>query len=142
MATVYCRKNQLYLHSNSETVMGVLMATPPFRTLPRDDLSQIGNAVLLSLSSSLRNLPTPERGTPVLAPLYELAATKTWSEFARNAKCVTIEHISKEIILLPHRNLGATHGFEPVHASQLSLEEICSAKELGAALLEAFNRCE
>ncbi len=111
-AACYLRDGKLYLHSSSLAAAGFWTATPPWLVVDPADVEGLSRAIDAALAGSRARVRTPDRDTPVLAPLYELAGVKSWSRFVAGTRSVTIEQAGAVRTFTPMRNAGARGGFE------------------------------
>jgi hypothetical protein len=140
-ATAYKRGQQIIiLHASSRTNVGVWILSAPVLVAEQNDPVQLGNAILTVLDGSKENIAHPTSWTGRFDVVLKLAGVKTWSVFAKSAKCVQIEFETNRISFLPTRNLGAKDGFEPLPAKVLSSPP--ESRRLGTELLRAFDNAE
>lgn len=143
-ATVYKRPDGFYLHSESQTTAGIWLATAPFLRIALDASSRtMGEAIAEALAGSQYSIehPTKWSDNPIL-PMLEIAGVKSWTVFAGDALCVSIQLSQTTLTVTPERNLGPKEGFEPIPGVACILPFPSPNEEIRMALEQAFNRCE
>jgi hypothetical protein len=141
-AAVYLRSNGYFLHSDSQATSGVWMASPPFLTLPPNvSADSLGQAVLDVLSASKRGVAHPLDWDKVEFPLPEMAGVKSWAQFIKGSRCVTVVQQDGTIQFRPSANRGADEGFTP-HATAVEISTQSDSKAVATALVVALERCE
>jgi hypothetical protein len=114
-ATLYERKGKLYVHSSSRTTAGVWIINVPPLTVDRARVGDIGRSIRECLEASREGVPHPEVFTNLFDSVLDLAGVKSFATFVKSAKCVEIEMVDGEaVVLIPTRNEGAEDGFVPL----------------------------
>lgn len=144
-ATVYKKKDGLYLHSYSPTTVGVRISTPPFIRIRLDDTAESKSAAVRSVleAAMARTVPHPaqEEWDGVFAPMLSLAGVKTLTEFERDARCCGLESDEGQLRIIPHQKLGRKRNYEGLTAETVTLPIASSPDEIAEALEEGFRRC-
>jgi hypothetical protein len=130
----------LILHALSRTTVGAWILSPPVLTTTQDGDEQIGRLILDALNGSRMGVAHPSHWDGFFDPVLKAASVRSWSAFARSAKCVRIEFTTNRISFVPMRNLGAKDGFVELASKTHSRPPV--AHELGQGLLAAFYACE
>jgi hypothetical protein len=142
-ATIYQRNDGLYLHSDSRTTAGVLIATPPFLKLHLDASAiEKGDAVIGALKASQDCLTHPNEWSGIFTPMLQLAGVTNWAAFMKKSLCVTIDLKRDHITFAPHRNLGPKEGYDPISTKAVQIRAESSPQTVGAALERALSLCE
>jgi len=123
-----------------EQMQGVWILADPVLVSEQNDPVRLGNKILTVLDGSKENIAHPTSWTGQFDVVLKLAGVRTWSVFAKSAKCVEIEFETNRISFLPTRNLGGKGGFEPLSTKVLSSPP--ESPRLGTELLHAFDNAE
>lgn len=136
-ATVYERKEKLYIHSSSETTAGVWIMNAPVLCLSKSDIGALGSSIRRCLSASRGGIPHPETFTNIFKPVLDLAGVKSYASFVKSVKCLHIRALDEETVtLVPTRNDGAKGGFAQLpNTIQVALG---SDTDLGSAAVAAL----
>ncbi len=114
-ATIYLRDNIFFIHSSSKTEAGFwILSEPAIKIEAEFSMDALEKAVVSALRASKENAYQPKSFDGVFQPILRLAAVRSWSIFAKNAKCVEVEEENGVITLIPTKNLGIQAGFEPL----------------------------
>jgi hypothetical protein len=101
-----------------------------------------GEAIFEALDASHEAVPHPTNWNGLLSPLLELAGVKSWATFMRSAKCLNVEAEDERLTIIPQRNLGPKEGYESLSEKTIEFPLGSRPEEIGAALEEAFARCQ
>lgn len=140
-ATIYERKGKLYVHSSSKTTAGVWIINTLALTVDRNDVGGIGRSIKECLEASREGVPHPKSFTNLFDPVLDLADVRSFSTFVKSAKCVEVEMVNDEtVVLIPTRNEGAEDGFTPL--SNKIQADLGSDDTLGSAAISALDLSE
>jgi len=140
LATAYMKDGRIFLHASCKTTAGVWILCRPVLVWDRSDSGSLGEMIFDVLDGSQENVPHPKQWKGGFDPVMQLAGVKSWSSFARSAKCVGIEFATNRVSFVPTKNLGARDGFEPIEAKRRTSSPV--KDDVGAALLRAFDESE
>lgn len=135
-ATVYRRKQALYIHPQSLTTDGVWIVTEPVLKLNETASdADIGSAVRASLDRSHTNVPHPTNWGEITKILLRGIGVRSWSTFVQGASCVIIESAGEELSVMPTENQGARGGFAHQPENTVTLRQVdASESYLGAVV--------
>jgi len=134
-ATAYLRKGKVYLHSTSTAKAGFDVATPPWLVIDADDVAALDAGLRAALDGSRAKVNTPGRDANILAPIYELAGTKSWRGFIGGTMTVNVMEDGSRLSFQPTENAGKDG---VLGQSELDFDA-APGQSPGAALLEAFK---
>jgi hypothetical protein len=136
MATIYLRKEKVYVHSNSTTEAGFWIISDPMQVFEKRDTLSIGEAVQVALKACRSRVSTPPPSAEIFTPMLNLAGAKSWGDFAKSAKCVRVEMEGGQLVAEPQRNMGPRNGFDPMPEKRRTLP--ADADKLGEAVMAAL----
>jgi hypothetical protein len=113
-AAIYKKSGRLFVHSWSETTVGLLVFWEPVIALPEDCADgELNAAVRSALAASVKGVPHPDRPADrgLGRQMLKLAGEKTWNAFAKGASCVQVGEEAGGIGVTPTKNLGPRGGF-------------------------------
>jgi contact-dependent growth inhibition (CDI) system CdiI-like immunity protein len=141
-ASAYLRANGYFVHSDSETTCGVWVAGHPYLKLPLDVSAEtLSQSVRDALAASREGIEHPTDWDAVEDPLPELGGARSWNEFMKKARYVSITEANGEIRIVPYANRGSAEGFTPTeHAIMIPAES--DDMVVGRALADAFRQCQ
>ncbi|MPS29540.1 MAG: hypothetical protein E2576_09540 [Alcaligenaceae bacterium] len=114
-ATIYARKDKLYVHSSSKTTAGVWVITAPILAVDKKNPEEVGRALSECLAASREGVSHPKSFTSLFNPVLDLADVKSLSTFVKSAKCIEVEtRDDMAVTLIPTRNEGVDEGFAPL----------------------------
>ncbi len=145
-ATIYKRKDGWYLHTDSQTNVGLWIETAPRIKLANSaSTSDLGLATNEVLSESKQGIPHPsvaelESG---FKPMLDIAGVKTWAAFARQACNVGIRTDTNNqwLIIQPWENVGTKRGFVQIPDIGFRVRADAPPEEIGAAIKKAMQFC-
>jgi len=143
-ATAYKRSDGWYFQSDSQTTVGVWMATPPFLKLSTAASSTtLGEAALTVLNASCSSVPHPnqDQWDEIFQPMLELANVRSERQFSTGAKCLGLEADGEWLIINPMLNAGSAEGFSRISAKAVRLTLESSPRDIGEALKQASLSC-
>jgi hypothetical protein len=142
-ACAYLRKDKVILSPVSVTTAGVGVAVEPFLCIEVENAGELGKGVLSMLEKSQHGVPHPKQDQwkSLLDPMLKAAGVKSWSSFAKSAKCVTIRFEANRVLFQPLRNLGPIGGFEELPSEKARTSGPVGL-EVGSTLLAAFADAE
>lgn len=144
-ATAYQKSDVIYVHSDSKSTAGLMVASPPYlKVEAKEPLSARGEAVLAALHASQEAVPHPRQGDwhLIFLPILQLARAQSLEEFEKDAVLCSLEAETPEVLrLTPHRKRGRDKGYIPLEREAITVPMTASPAEIGAALEEAFRRC-
>jgi hypothetical protein len=143
-ATAYKRSDGWYFQSDSQTTVGVWMATPPFLKLSTAASSTaLGEAALTVLNASCNSVPHPnqDQWDEVFQPMLELANVRSERQFERGTKCLGLDTEGEWLTIEPMINEGPTKGFSRISAKAVRLTLESSPRDIGEALQQAALSC-
>lgn len=137
-ATIYERKDRLYVHSSSKTTAGIWVINPPILAVTKEDVGNVGRAVRACLVASREGVPHPKSFSNLFDPVLDLAGVKSFGTFAKSAKCVTVETNDDAVVtLIATRNGGVEDGFVPLpYKTEAGFD---SDEALGSAAIVALS---
>ncbi|WP_143750651.1 hypothetical protein [Mesorhizobium sp. WSM4312] len=138
-AAIYERNGKLFIFGQSKTTMGLWIEEPPTLVVQKTDFTGIGRAVLSCLHLSKDGVPHPrQEDWPKLNKAFaESLGVKSFTTFAKAAKCVNISQDGDIIRLVPTKNGGAKIGFTPLEDKTRTLHE--NDNSLGIAIISALD---
>ena len=140
-ASVSLRRGQVYVQSKAQTVNGVYRIGRVVGASAVSDLVNIGKHVRLALEGFRAGLPHEvDSGEDIGS--YESFGVKSWREYIKGVKYVTVRQVGQTLELVPWRNQGARRGFVPTKNHDVIISNYASDIEIGAALLEALAAAE
>src|SRR5664280_101765 len=113
-AIAYKRADEIFLHASSMTTAGVWIISLPVLTCNLNDRARLSGYIAEALEGSKEGVSHPTSWKGLFDPVLELAGVKSWSAFAKPAKCVQIELESDQVRFTPTKNLGPKEGFQPI----------------------------
>jgi hypothetical protein len=140
-ASVYCKKDGWYVRADSQTTIGVYIASAPYLKLAIDASPEdLGKAVQSALEGSQAGVPHPTEWDHIIRPMYELAKVKTWGRFAKDACYVSVEFDGDRFTIKPwskdqHMNFGSMSN------DGVQLPRDASAAEIGDAVKRVVALC-
>ena len=138
---IYERKGVYLFHSQSKTTAGVWLATEPFLRLETNCSSDDrAVAALKALASSKESIPHPMPPVSRFQPMYELAKVKSWGQFIKGSRLVSIRMDRDKMLVKPYRNKGGKEGFQET-GQPVELSLPVTNEQLGQAIDDAFQRC-
>jgi hypothetical protein len=140
LATIYLRKERLYIQSKSETLVGFWVANDHVQALDAKQAEHIGPLLQSAFEASHKGIPAPPVTEDLTRPMLALAKVKSWRAFAKSAKCVGATLTGREVTLTPYRQTSYAGGFEPMSdkARKLAID----GEDLGTALKSALADAE
>jgi hypothetical protein len=142
LATVFLRKDKIYVQGYAETVTKLWVANGPVYVVNfADSPSEIGAKLNAALLNSVVNLPHPsqDQWKEIQAPMLEAVGVKSWATLAKGTKAVGIEEEGDIISLTPSSEYSKNGG-------KNLLDKIIRCKKndenLGSSLLQTFALCE
>jgi hypothetical protein len=111
MASVYLRKNMIYLHAKSYTLQGALIRWPPFFKIAWNDAEvndRLNELLPKVFEGSQKGVPHPT-DWGMDDGFFQLANVKTWRQFAAgDCKLVGIDLHGGDIQIFPYekQNIG------------------------------------
>lgn len=140
IATVYLRKETLFVHPDSRTTDGVWVVGSPVVAVPlHSDDAKLGSAVLSALGESKQSVAHPNPSEKVGSELLRAARCSSWRAFERGASVVNVEHGTAGIVLVLNRRLGSRGGFTEMGRRPLSGKP--SPEVLGQEVRNALADC-
>ena len=138
--TVYCRKDVLFAHANSQTTDGVWILTEPCKRVHGETPCEIGEALLRILQGSKTGVPHPTSWGGGFAPMLKLAGVKSWRTFTKSTRCVEVALEEALVKLTPTQNMGPGKGFAHIPEATRTAPAN-DAAEVGNTLLEVIELC-
>jgi hypothetical protein len=141
LVTVYRRRGQYLLNSNSQATSGVWIGKL-FRVLPTSiPEEQLGREVLSALQLSRTGIahPDPKDWPAIQQPLLDAAGVKSWSQFAKGTDMVTVRLGDGVIEVTPERQASGEEGFEEVLEKKTRVGEAVNPEELGKLVKQALD---
>lgn len=148
VAGAYRTSTAILLHPIAHTQRGLTVLVPPVRRLPIDaDPIQVGLTLRELLRAPQSMIPSDywKARVPLSEEFLKQAGYRSWKQLNEGARYCWIEGTGGTIVLTPLRNGGSRgdrKGFQPFGAPLVTVEEGGGDADLGAAVIEALNRCE
>ena len=148
VAGVYRTSTTILLHPTARTRSGLTVSVPPVRRLPLDaDPLQVGHTLRELLGSPQSMVPPDDwkARAPIGEEFLKQAGYGSWKRLDEGARYCWIEAKDGTVTLTPLRNggrRGDRKGFQPFGAPIITVKEGGPEVDLGAAVIEALNRCE
>jgi hypothetical protein len=99
---VYFKPDAIYIFPQSTTVFGFGIADEPkCKLAPDSSGTEIGQAVLNALQASRHGLPQPKDLREVTRSVLSFTKSRSWKEFARNARLFLLSSDSAVVRVLP-----------------------------------------
>ncbi|ESZ31789.1 MULTISPECIES: hypothetical protein [unclassified Mesorhizobium] len=138
-ATAYERNGKLFIFGQSKTIMGLWIEERPTLVIQKNEVAEIRKAVLNCLHLSKDGVPHPrQEDWPKLNKEFaESLGVKSFSAFAKTARCVNISQDGGIIRLVPTQNRGSKIGFTPLEDKSQTLRETDDG--LGEAVIFALS---
>jgi len=130
MVTIYKRNDGvIYLHHHQRSSMGVYLACPPFIKIQPSEVQCLPQAINELLALEPETVAHPKTFNQ-LDPLFGIAGSRNWKEFAKGTLCFHVGFEKGELKLIRTRKDGA--GFadlpDPVSLGRLvDLDVLLSA---------------
>lgn len=144
-ATVYKRRDSLFIRSSSQTDVGLWLEQGPCTRVSYSSSSaaEVGRATwdALARSGSIIPHPTVWKSVDVDNPILEAAGIKRWSIFLRGALNVGVWLEDNQLEVTPTVNEGK-EGFAHLDDDAVYLRADASVEELATAISEALKRCK
>jgi hypothetical protein len=125
----------------SRTTAGVWIANFVIHRLantsPDDEL---GQAVLQALEASATEVPHPANWAEHHRKYRQSLGVVNYDRFLAGCRLLAAHQVSSVLVLTPHRNRGASHGFEPL-ANKLTVQ-VADAPALGEAVRRWSEHCK
>lgn len=136
-AMVFRRKDKLFLHADSRTVIGAWISTPPFLSVDVNDTNTTkGRAMREALDGSTGDVPHPTDFDALLQPVYELAGVKSWASFVKGVSCCRLSEEGAVVHVTPWvENAG---GLVPEEQLAIQLDDPTD-EEIAGAVEKALN---
>jgi hypothetical protein len=133
---IYKRKNIYYICPYSQTVDGIWTnaGVPCSIIKTTDSLSELGLLVLKELENSRMGIPRPTNRELVV---LELASVKTWSAFAKIAKCISLE-LTDKLTFTPTKNMGR-EGYVDLEEKKKLLTLVEKPEKIGEIIRDMFE---
>ncbi len=141
LATAYLRKNRIYLYASSQATEELWMLSGLVAVISSAEDSRINREVDNILEHSRQNIPHPKEWGNIFEPVLQAAGVKSWSVFAKIAKCISIEIDGTICRYIPSTNLGPSEGFEPKNDEAIEVIDYQKTDVL-KSLLDAFDKCD
>lgn len=137
--TAYERNDTLFIFGQSKTIMGLWIEERPTLVVQKNDVTEIRRAVLNCLHLSKDGVPHPQQEDwPQLNKEFaESLGVRSFSTFAKTAKCINISQDGDIINIVPTQNGGTKFGFTPIEDKARILREADDG--LGAAVISALD---
>ncbi len=139
-ATSYKRGQRVFTHANSSTTAGVWILELPALVADATDVKLVGQQVAQAIQASKQGVPHPTSWKGLFDPVLSLAGVKSWSTFAKSARCVGLEWETDCVSIVSTENLGADGGFNDTERNNLPAAVLSDPQALGSALLAAFEK--
>ena len=106
----------------------------------------LGAAVADALAAGAVGVRTPSKDEyrALQAPLLEVAKVRSWSALQRSAALCNIWQTPGGVVVEPTRNGGNSgddKGYHPLSDQSVTIAAESSPRELGLAVVAAFERC-
>ncbi|WP_412065823.1 hypothetical protein [Rhizobium sp. SYY.PMSO] len=140
-ASAYLRSGKVLIQANLPTTTGLMIASGPVHTAPHDNPDAVGEALRAALSLPYDTLPHPhqDKWPSVQTPMLAAAGVRSWKTLAKGSKAVGVTLNGADLQLTP-----TTH-YDQAGGTALEEDTVrceLAHSKLGAALLEAFARCQ
>jgi len=143
MADIYERADAWYIQSSSRAITGLWVGTPPTVRIGRHEPRQRRyEAAFQALSESRQGVPLPKPEDNLVAEILHMANVKSWSAFMRSAKCISLELENGRLSIVPYCKQGSKGALGSIPEKVIELAADASPEEVGAAMEEAFTRCQ
>ena len=140
-ANIYERSGRVFGRSEDKTVAGYHFAQDNVMALNATDHTGIGAALKAALEASRESVPIPPRhamAADAPSALYLAAGVRTWREFAKGAKSISVHQGDGQIKLVPWKNEGVLANFVPIKDRARTLPDTSPDADLGAAVVAAL----
>jgi len=141
---LWSRSGILYLHSEVGTRDGLYTWWPPFLAVPeRTSDALLGRLITLALRESKLEGPEPPtpKNTLEIGPLHRLANVKSWREFERGARHISITRQEESFTLRPWHQRPRGHGYTGTDKDRQAFSASISESELAGHARKAFPLC-
>lgn len=140
-SAAYLFKEKIFLHSESQTIHGLWILSEPIIKVEKDDLEALGQSIQSVITGSKPGVAHPTSWKGVFDPMLKVAGVKTYSAFAKGAKCVDLEYDGTTLKMIPTINLGSKDGFEQLN-DKMQPVPFNDKTELAHTLIRSFDLCE
>jgi hypothetical protein len=145
-ALIYKTSKGYFIHSSSETDIGIGIATAPFFKLDNDiTIKNLVDHIFLALESSKQNVTMPKNFPEFNRQFLNSLGLKSNSELERkNVKHCSIDSDDINIVFTPSKHAEAPdrgHLYKSKEES-VTVPYNANAVEIGNALADAFSKCE
>jgi hypothetical protein len=146
-ASLYRRHGTVLAYPEDQTVAGFFISAEPYMLVPELSAQMVGRAVLRALADSKTNVAHPARDEWSAHTKKRLSAAGADSEgsFMRGAQLVSIGRNAEFLLLVPHKNDGASgkkRGFHALDEYATTVPGSSDEASIGAACIEALARCQ
>jgi|SRR5579859_7291122 len=138
-AAAFLRNGKIFLHPELRTTQGVWIFAEPV-TVASESSRDLGAQVLAALSQSSSIVAHPATWKGITDPLLRAAGVRSFSAFARSARCVGIYLDENGMALTPMENRGPGKGF--IHLNDKAIRCQQTKRDAANALRAAFDACE
>jgi hypothetical protein len=140
---VYLKRGTLYFCPYSQTSDGVWVSQDLSGSLGAASTHvDKGAALRLALTLSTSPIPPPPTWSGLNKNLFAAAGVKSWTQFTKSSKAVSVELSEREICFVPQRYMEASRGFEEIISGTVKLSNSGSDEEFGRALDDALSAAE
>jgi hypothetical protein len=138
---MYLTDSEWVLTSMSRTTAGVWIANFAIhRVASAGTDDELGQAALQSLEASATDVPHPASWPEHHRKYRQSLGVFNYDRFLNGSRLLAAHQVNKVLVLTPHRNRGAKHGFQPL-ANKLTVE-IVDAPALGEAIRRWVEHCQ
>lgn len=141
-ASAYQNSEYFFIHSDSQTTVGVWISCEPFTKLPAtvSDL-ELGLTVLSALNASKATVPHPTDWKSLPDPLLDLAGVRSWKKFAVGTQAVGVTRDAGRMSFTPSKN-KPDEGFFWLPEKTVDIADTSDAEHVTRALKQTFAACE
>ncbi|HEX5829764.1 MAG TPA: hypothetical protein VFY16_02210 [Gemmatimonadaceae bacterium] len=148
LASVFLREGRLFIQASDRTMMrtaGFWVAAGPVETLPRSaGPARVGQAVLDALARSRVEVPVPERGADLEAPLRRAAGVRSRKALMAGSRACAVNREGGVLRVDAYHNGGTTgeaRGYRPLPEEvTLTVPVDALADEVGRVVLTVLER--
>lgn len=140
-ATAYLRGNVVLFHSESKTVTGLYVTSPPFLSIKSNAANtEIGDFTRIVLNAYVDGIPHPESWDSIdIKPLFKLAKVTSYSNLMKGAVLCNITEEKEELTLQATANMGIKGGFVPITDLLVKIPSNSPPGKVGEALMKALS---
>ena len=139
VAMAYERNEKLFVSSMCKTKRNLWIGVEPIYEMDKNDPERIGKVIRECLRLSKTDVPDPEDYNEVFKPMLKISGAKSYRDFAKTAKFISVSLDNNKIKLNPHKRDKKGNYFPMAIITEIFAN---SDKDLCKAVLSAISQTE